>query len=355
MVTGGVPSSSGFPDLATARFNPDGGLDTSFGKGGIVVTSNVGPLSAIALQSDGKIVVGGTGATVAVAVRYNSDGSLDSTFGSGGIATIRCNPTFCGFAVAASGIAVQPDGKIVVAGVKLFRFSADGQPDPSFGAQGVAPLTGDAPTALALLPNGKILVTSGSAGSTICSFTSNCGFVTRYNSTGSLDTSVAINGQLASAGGSSSVLLANGQILVAGTLSSNLSSGANGFAVTRYQSAGFMDSSFGTHGGVLTAIPGFPKVVPSGLGVESNGDIVASGTASAASQVFALARYTANGKLDPTFGTKGIVTTSFVGNVINASALVIQSDDKIVVAGSQAINNNQGNDTQWVLTRYLAH
>jgi uncharacterized delta-60 repeat protein len=109
LVGGEIPDSKGVGVLGLARYNTDGSLDTSFGTGGIVTTTSVnGAAFGIALQSDGKIVVG-TAVFLAVdAVRYNTDGTLDTSFGSGGIATVRpfspnafdaapaewrCNPT----------------------------------------------------------------------------------------------------------------------------------------------------------------------------------------------------------------------------------------------------------------------
>jgi hypothetical protein len=94
--------------------------------------------------------------------------------------------------------------------------------------------------------------------------------------------------------------------------------------VSRYFGMGATDAKFGTHGGVLTALAGFPTIATSGLGVQSSGDIVVLGTAIASSvvpHVFALVRYTPTGQLDNTFGANGTVTTSF-GN-INATALAI--------------------------------
>src|SRR5262249_4024029 len=102
-------------DFALARYNPDGSLDTTFGTGGKVTTDFAGADDAfsVAIQSDGKIVVAGssqqnTGEDFALA-RYNSDGTLDTSFGAGG-------EVLTAIAGGANGVAIQADGKIVAAG-----------------------------------------------------------------------------------------------------------------------------------------------------------------------------------------------------------------------------------------------
>src|SRR5205823_5199649 len=111
-------------DFAVARYNADGSLDTTFGSGG-TVTTNFGPgatyddADGVAIQSDGKIVVAGTcnrggSDNVFAVARYNADGSLDSTFGSGG--TVTTDFGLGGSDDSAYAVALQPDGKIVAAG-----------------------------------------------------------------------------------------------------------------------------------------------------------------------------------------------------------------------------------------------
>jgi uncharacterized delta-60 repeat protein len=147
----------------------DGDLDQSFGKGGIV-TTDIEPAAgpddkenegrAIAVQADGKIVVGaqirldvnGTIMNSAV-IRYNSDGSLDTTFGSGGkVMTGYPQPG------PPDVIAVQPDGKIVTGSLTgLMRFTADGSLDTGFGSGGTVDTGKTVISKLAFLPDGKII------------------------------------------------------------------------------------------------------------------------------------------------------------------------------------------------------
>ena len=128
--------------MTIARYNADGSLDPSFGSGGIVTTpvDYSARIEALVLQPDGKIVAGGVtggffqGGRLALA-RYGTDGTLDSTFGSYGI--VKTEVDSSGFS---SGLALQPDGMIVLAGGQdsVARYRSNGTPDTAFGTNGVA-------------------------------------------------------------------------------------------------------------------------------------------------------------------------------------------------------------------------
>ena len=163
-------------DFALARYNTDGSLDTSFDGDGKLTTVFVGngdEVSAVAIQTDGKIVVAGYGIAVRAVcadftvVRYNSDGSLDTSFDSDGVVTTDFNSGSDG----AFGMALQADGKIVVAGTAepiqngdndfaVARYNTDGSLDTSFDEDGK--LTTDfqslseESTSVAIQGNGKI-------------------------------------------------------------------------------------------------------------------------------------------------------------------------------------------------------
>ena len=160
--------------FALARYNPNGSLDESFGAGGKVVTSFGGAdqASAVILQPDGKIVVAGqtdTGLSIDFALaRYMPDGSLDAGFGSGG----RVTTNFVGNSDdLGSAVALQPDGRIVVGGTSednfaLARYTPEGVLDSSFGTEGkvTTNLGGeDLLHALALQPDGSIVAVGESA------------------------------------------------------------------------------------------------------------------------------------------------------------------------------------------------
>ncbi|MFN2138587.1 MAG: hypothetical protein ACK2UK_21705, partial [Candidatus Promineifilaceae bacterium] len=122
----------------TAQSGPPGSLDPTFGNGGVVITDmgSADTIYGMAVQPDGKIVVAGTSEALHPSVslaRYNIDGSLDTTFGTGG----KVTAPFALGEYAAYAMALQSDGKIVVAGTSsndffLARFNADGSPDNSF-------------------------------------------------------------------------------------------------------------------------------------------------------------------------------------------------------------------------------
>src|SRR5271167_4903897 len=172
VVVGGIPGNRDFPVPAVARYNTNGSLDTTFGTSGIgsIPSMEDAPLSAVALQSDGKIVVVGE----TFVARFLSTGALDSAFGTGGIMSLGTD--FIG--TSPQGVVVQPNGSILVADRFLIRLLPDGQFDTSFGTGGTARTAGFQATGLALLPSGKILVVSSALGTS--------GFLSQYDSNGSL-------------------------------------------------------------------------------------------------------------------------------------------------------------------------
>ena len=360
LVAGQIPNSQGLGEAGVARYNTDGSLDSSFGTAGVVTTSENVSIFGIAVLSDGKIVVGGAGFLTVDALRFNSNGSLDTTFGSNGVGSVRPFAPNA-FDASSGGMALESDGKILVAaGSALVRFTANGQADSSFGTDGVVPLL-SAATAIALLSNGQILITS--------SFNSlvpvSSGTIARYNSNGSLDTTFALNGQISTVGPASAIaLLSGGKFIVAGSFPVSVGTppAANGYgvALTRYNSNGILDSTFGNNGGVVTPFAGNTDAVAFALAIQSNGEIVAAGQAGSQApdgpSSFALARFTANGQVDTSFGTNGTVTTAFSHNTAFVSALAIQSDAKIVAVGNdEAISDNgQVIVDSFTLARYLA-
>ncbi len=236
VVVGSVHNAGGDHDFALARFNSNGSPDTSFGDGTGKVTTNFGGDDlgmAIALQPDGKIVAAGTsliGSYNFALARYNSNGSLDTTFGGGS------GKVTSPFGVG-TGVALQADGKIVVAGdasdFVLARYNSDGSLDAGFGGGSGKVVTdfggGDGSEAVALQPDGRIVVSGHSYTSARIYIA-----VARYRSDGNLDTSFAgSTGKIltyidpGNVPGQALVLQPDGKIVVAG---------ANGlFAVVRYR------------------------------------------------------------------------------------------------------------------------
>jgi uncharacterized delta-60 repeat protein len=328
--------------LPTAVAAAVGDLDPSFGGTGKVTTDFGGAdvASAVAVQADGKIVAAGqtnagSNSTFALA-RYHADGSLDAGFGAGGVVTTDLGATDQAFAVV-----VQPDGKILAAGrrgsdVGLARYNPDGNLDPGFGTAGkVTTNFGGTELALAvaLQPDGKIVVAGRSNASGNFDF-----LVARFTPSGSLDSSFGTGGRATTdfSGGSVDrafglALQADGKIVVAGDSDAN-------FAVARYNPDGSLDATFGAGGKLITTFGGADQA--SSLGIQPDGKIVVAGhTDTGTSTDLAVARYNPDGSLDATFGTGGKVTTNFTGSSDDvASAVAIQFDGKIIVAGDSQDN-----------------
>lgn len=238
-------------------------------------------------------------------------------------------------------LVIQSDGKIVMAGGAAgvpasLRFTSSGQLDTTFGSGGAAALAFGGN--LGLQPDGKFLVAGG-------------GLLARYNTNGTLDTTFGTAGQAATLASPAFVLQSNGDIVTAGSIVTRASLNRNfsGFGLSRVGTNGVIDATFGTRGNVVTSFPGFQSASAGSIVIQSNGDLLAGGTAASSSMQasFALARYLVTGQLDMTFGTKGLVTTSFgTSDMASISGLAIQTDGKIVAAGSDSAGN-------LIVTRYL--
>jgi uncharacterized delta-60 repeat protein len=352
--------------LAPFADGAPGGLDTSFGMGGKVTTS-IGSLSdggrSVALQSDGKIVVAGysynTGSNYDFAlVRYTSSGVLDGSFGTGGKVT---TPIGSG-ADEGYSVALQSDGKIVVAGYSyngsnndfaLVRYTSGGALDSSFGTGGkvTTPIgsSDDVGTSMALQPDGKIVV-AGYVGT----YPNADVALVRYTANGTLDSSFGTGGKVTTDIGSSDVglsvaLQSDGRIVVAGY---SYKGSYPDIALVRYNADGTLDSSFGTGGKVTTPIGSSnSEDVGYSVALQSDGKIVVAGYADNGSSddAIALVRYTASGALDTSFGTGGKVST-VIGRGGVGQSVVLQSDGRILVAG----DSWNGNDSDVALVRYTA-
>jgi len=323
-----------------------GKLDTTFNKTGIVTTSAVGTISAtamsVAMQPDGKIVATGSthnGTTTNFALtRYNTDGSLDTAFGTGGIVTTAIGTS----SSSANSVVIQSDGKIVAAGstndFALVRYNTDGSLDTSFGTGGIVTTDigtdSDVARSIVLQSDGKIVAAGYSFNGSNDDFA-----LVRYNTDGSLDTAFGTGGIVTTDVGAgyddaySVAIQSDGKIIVAG---SSRNGAKDSFALVRYNTDGSLDTAFGT-GGIVTTDIGADYDYVSGVAIQSDGKILAAGTASNAD--FALVRYDSDGSLDTSFGTGGIVTTT-LGTSSNAQSVAIQADGKIVAAGGLYTGSN---------------
>ena len=257
-----------FPNPVGLRAVAPGDLDSSFGGDGIEVTMPFGETSAaaVALQADGKFVVAGESGGDFMVARYNADGSPDTSFSGDG----RQTTDFGGRPDAGTGVAVQPDGKIVVAGTAwvpgaeysdfgIARYNPDGSPDTSFSGDGKQ--TADI----------HYLRTNGEA--------------------------VAIQ--------------ADGKPVVVGGVDSST------FAVARFTVDGALDTTFSGDGMLETQLNAFATAVTT----QTDGKLVVTGNGS-------VARYNGDGSLDTSFSRDGV---QYVG--IDGQHLAVQPDGRVVVGG----------------------
>jgi uncharacterized delta-60 repeat protein len=334
--------------LAPPAFAAPGDLDPSFGGDGKVITNFSPGLDEgndVAIQADGKVVVAGGAAGRFAVARYEMDGSLDDSFSGNG----KVKTNFVGGADRALGVAVQTNGRIVVAGIHgiganatfaLVRYTPDGNLDPSFSGNGKVKTNFtpsiDFANDVSIQADGKI-VAAGLAGAAPLAHTGSFA-LTRYRPNGNLDGTFGGDGKVRTnftddldvAFGVA--LQANGKIVTAG--------GAGGinpaFALARHRPNGTLDDSFGGDGKVTTNFSPFGSHDQAhDLAIQADGRIVAVGLAQEPDFVFALARYRPNGSLDTSFGGDGKVRTDFGSpDLDQANDVAIQADGRIVAAGS---------------------
>jgi len=344
-----------------------GCFDISFGGTGYVLTDTSGPFGVtgdmdwgreVAILPDGKMLVVGwsrkpdnSGDETAL-VRYNPDGTLDPTFGTNGIARLAKDHP--------ADMALQPDGKILLVGFG-FRFSVarlnpDGSLDTSFGSGGETaslvfgkgPHASGTAQAVAVQGDGKILV-AGYGGTTRWA-------IARFNSNGSLDTTFANGGKLElNATGGTGWAIAFQTVLVGGQPVERILVGGSSkpgpgqstaFTVMRFTMSGAVDTSFGPSGnGMVQKDVCSEADTVKRLGVDADGNIIVAGmvqigttATNYANHNPALARFTANGLPDNTFGEgipqrPGTTVVEVIGGYDTQWGFAIQGDGKILVSG----------------------
>ncbi len=342
-------------------------LNPGFGTNGTVTTTfgGIDTIKAMALQSDGKRVVGGASLdgtkTDFALARYHVDGTLDTSFGQNGVVT-----TTFGGSAGINALAMQADGKIVAGGntdefqngaFALARYLTDGTLDPTFGSSlngKITVIPGSQNNRLnalkmqgdKILVGGVSLTPTGFVASARDAFT-----LMRFQADGSVDTSFGADGngivKTLIANGSSEIMALeiqpSGEILAGGRFSLTV----NNFVVARYDSDGSLDTTFSGDGIVITSIGGGSEQV-NALLIQPTGEIVAGGSVL---NSFAIVRYTASGVEDTTFSGDGIVTTGIgSGGTERIHSLVFDTANNRIIAGGFSFNG--ANNSEFALAGY---
>ena len=339
ILAGGLSQTSFLAsDFSLVRYTADGSRDSSFGINGLVVTPieqrSIG--RSVVLQDDNKILLGGSSKWYINLARYQPNGDLDTTFGNNGVVITD----ILGFySEECRSVAITPSGKILIgvtaahSGVDtehiiLMRYLSNGDLDSTFATNGVAVLGEGQGNSIALQDDGKIII----AGRKDWEF-----HAARYTADGVLDNSFGVNGKVSigiggSSGANTMKLQSDGKIILGGYTSDNL---IEKFALVRYHTNGTLDTSFGTNGQVVTPI-GYSGSVNS-LIIQNDGNILSAGSAkesNSSGSSFALSRHTTNGTLDFSFGINGTKISPIYSSNSVGKSVGLQSDEKIILGGN---------------------
>jgi uncharacterized delta-60 repeat protein len=305
----------------------------------------------VAIQSDGKIVVvgqasNGTNTDFAI-VRYNIDGMLDNTFNGDG----RLMVDVGGGNDVGRSAAIQNDGKIVIAGnsfvggnsdISVIRLETHGSFDASFAGnagngQGIVRTPvgagNDIGYSVAVQPNGKIVVAGYYSGPVSID-----SVILRYNTDGALDNSFSDDGRFVHAFSADSVdealamaLQPDGRIVIAGCIRGG--GRLNDYLIARIEQDGSLDQTFGQGGFTRIEFSPSPDIAL-GVAIQNDGKIIAAGFANnGVNNDFGVTRVNTDGTLDTTFGKDGKQLTAFGPSTDSANAVAVQADGKVVVVG----------------------
>lgn len=336
-----------------SRVYPTGSIDTSFNKGGYKLISS-GPQEALAIQSDGKILVAGR----MVLTRLNSDGSNDTTFNNSGNITLSLN----GYNMKIKTLSILTNGKIMATGYVsngtdndfvLVRLNTNGTLDTSFDLDGISTLkllgSNETLFATGIQTDGKIVI-AGRRGITTQSTTDY--IIARFNSTGSLDTSFGTNGLVTSTTGIQSLdFQSDGKIVTAGggdnsssTTTYSTTTSSTSLYAKRYNTDGSVDTAFNV---IKTAYRTSNTYQKPQIKCLKSGKILLSGTytnSSMANHEFALNQFNSNGTVDTSFSATGTVYlgAGISNTSINSlsSFLIVKPDGKILTGGSVYSNTS---------------
>jgi uncharacterized delta-60 repeat protein len=319
---GSDPAPSVTPSPASSSTRAPGSVDTSFGQGGsvaVAVGSGAGA-AAVAVQANGDIVTAGEalldGEDVILSTRMTPGGELDQSYGTGGIVTVPIN----GSAGVDSGsaLALAPDGKIVIVGgaapspgaqlqFTAVRLATDGKLDPTFGQDGVAIVaigTTSIATAVVVEPDGKIAMAGvATVGHRVFA-------AARLNPDGTPDAGFGDGGATTFGPPGAAWAMAfqpDGRLVLAGQTAT--ATGSQAFMAARLNSDGTLDLGFGQAGTV--AVPLGSRAYGFGLGIRPDGRIVLAGPALTDALVAATVLLNSDGSIDRGYGNSGIATAPY--------------------------------------------
>lgn len=363
-------------DFCVMRMATNGERDNTFvpGSGSAITAMTAGDdgANAVAIQADDKIVVAGRCGTSFCVARYSPNGALDLSFNGTGKVIVSVQGTDDN----GRSVAIQPDGKIVVAGsceqlqsplpskdvFCAIRLLPNGQLDPAFGMLGklkteVGSGNSNA-SSVAIQPDGKIVV----AGS--CDGASNRDFcVVRYISNGDLDDSsignirFSTDGKLVLPIGTDSdyvnaiAITRDDKIILAGSC---INGTETDFCVARINYNGSVDTTFSTNGSTITNVASDVSDA-SAVAIQPDGKIVLAGTCGAglSNRDFCLVRYDIDGSFDATFAGNAIPRTD-VTQSDSGNAVLVQADGKIVVGGSCMYTSGNSTFNVYCAARYVS-
>lgn len=364
----GTSSSGVSQSLRAVRYESDGQIDTGFGSSGSVLLSTTTSVGrAVVIQPDGKILVAGSAIGVVdndmMVARLNSDGTFDTSFGTNGIMIfdIGNDDNLC------ESMVLQSDGKIVLGGsafngsdadMLIIRLNADGTLDTSFGTAGSvfidANNADNSGESIQLQTDGKIVL----AGTQFINGSGDY-MVTRVNANGTMDASFGSNGVvitdvlLGNNEASGCAIQADGKIIVHGGAEITIGPTSSfDFCTIRYNTDGTVDTGFGTTGGIVTTEMGNEgQAVGTSVAIAADGRIIVAGDAfqNGVSEI-AMARYLEDGTLDPIFGNGGKVQTAVGSDEDLCNAIALQADGRILLAGESDSGNG---DSEFVVARYF--
>jgi len=358
IVAAGARVEDGAGDLALVRFDAGGALDPSFGAGGLVVTdlgADDEVVRGLALLPDGRLVAAGVSGGDIVLVRYQADGTPDPSFGTGGVVTTDV----AGGSDSAHALQRTAGGKLLVAGsaftglftdLALLRYEAGGARDTGFGSGGVATVAvgfdAAVARALAIQGDGRLLV----AGSADFFTQGDEVALARFTAAGALDATFDGDGILTPSltngddAAHAVALQADGRIVVAGHMASG---GAGHIAVLRRLVGGGLDPSFDLDG--LGLYPLGSASAARGLLAQGDGRLLLAGwRVSGGQSDVALMRLDADGAPDPGFGAGGVVVAP-VGAGDDAGEALAADGARLVVAG----RSSNGSDDDFAVLRFV--